>query len=119
MINMAMKLSACILVLSLLPAAFVPAGELRVGAAAVDLQADDSMVIAGGKLCIAGWIDGVTIEMKSGRPKDPANPDPRNAVLRVYSADTGTQLSEVGLDAEPVFDAFAAKPKRLESSTQK
>ncbi|MFO7902385.1 MAG: PQQ-binding-like beta-propeller repeat protein [Pirellulaceae bacterium] len=78
----------------------------------VDLQ-PRAMVLAGDKLCLAGWIDDVAVEMKSGRPKNPANPDPRNSVLRVHSADTGTRLSECELEAEPVFDAMAAANGRL------
>jgi len=73
----------------------------------LDLQ-PRAMVIAGDKLCLAGWVDAVAIEMKTGRPKNPVDPDPKDSVLRIYEADTGTQLSELALNAEPVFDSMAA-----------
>jgi hypothetical protein len=72
-----------------------------------DLQ-PRAMIMAGDMLCVAGWIDEVAVELKTGRPKDPANPDPRVAVLRVFSAGDGKRLAERALPSEPVFDGLAA-----------
>ena len=72
-----------------------------------------AMVLAGDRLCIAGWIDAVAIEMKTGRPSDPVNPDPHDSVLRIYSADKGELLSESKLEAEPTFDGMAAAYGKL------
>ena len=56
-------------------------------------------------------------QLKSGRPKDPDNPDPHVAVLRVHDAANGKQLSELKLPAEPVFDGMAAAAGRIYLST--
>jgi len=72
-----------------------------------------AMVLAGDKLCLAGWLDAVVVELKTGYPKDPARPDPRDSVLRIYSADKGEQVSEAKLPSEPVFDGMAAAYGRL------
>ena len=72
-----------------------------------------AMVLAGDKLCLAGWVDAVAIEMKTGRPRDPANPDPHDSVLRIYSADNGELISESKLKAEPTFDGMAAAHGKL------
>jgi len=72
-----------------------------------------AMVVAANRLCVAGWMDAVVIEMKTGRAADSSNPDPRNSVLRVYSADEGKAVSELKLDAEPVFDGMAAAGGKL------
>lgn len=68
-----------------------------------------AMVLAGGKLILAGWIDDtLLVELKSGRSKNPDNPDPHESVLRVYSAAEGTPISECRLEADPAFDGIAA-----------
>lgn len=68
-----------------------------------------AMVLAGNKLLVAGWLDeALVIELKSGRPKDPTNPDPHESVLRVYSVADGKRLTERKLEGEPVFDGLAA-----------
>jgi outer membrane protein assembly factor BamB len=67
-----------------------------------------AMVAANDRLCVAGWMDSVVIEMKSGRATNASDPDPRNSVLRVYSATDGKPISELKLDTEPVFDGMAA-----------
>jgi outer membrane protein assembly factor BamB/SAM-dependent methyltransferase len=78
----------------------------------VELQ-PRAMVLAGEKLCMAGWIDAVAIEMKTGRPKDPTDPDPHHSVLCIYTADRGELVSETKLEAEPVFDGMAAAYGKL------
>ena len=78
----------------------------------IDLQ-PRAMVLAGKNLYLAGWVDDVVIEMKTGRPKNPRSPNRRNAVLRVYAASSGEQHSECRLKAEPVFDGMAAAGDRL------
>jgi outer membrane protein assembly factor BamB len=72
-----------------------------------------AMVLAGDTLCLAGWLDDVAIEPKTGRAKDPDNPDPHDSVLRYYSADGGEPILERPLPAEPVFDAMAVAEERL------
>ncbi len=73
-----------------------------------------AMLLAGERLCLAGWIDAVVVELKTGRPKDPSNPDPRDSVLRIYSgAGKGEQVSELSLPCEPVFDGMAAAYGKL------
>jgi len=72
-----------------------------------------AMVLAGDKLCLAGWTDAVVIETKTGRPKDASNPDPHDAYLRIYSAERGELLAQTELEAEPVFDGMAAAGDRL------
>ncbi len=72
-----------------------------------------AMVLAGDKLCVSGWLDAVVIEPKTGRPKEPENPDPHDAVLRIYAADSGEQVSELKIASEPVFDGMAAAGGRL------
>jgi outer membrane protein assembly factor BamB len=72
-----------------------------------------AMVLAGDKLCMSGWMDAMVIEVKTGRPKNPANPDPHDSVLRIYSAETGEQVSELKIESEPVFDGMAAAYNKL------
>jgi len=72
-----------------------------------------AMVLARDKLCLAGWIDAVAVEMKTGRPKNPAKSDPHDSVLRIYTADEGKLVSQTRLEAEPVFDAMAAAYGKL------
>jgi len=68
-----------------------------------------AMVLTERRLFLAGWLDeDVPIELKSGRPKAPDNPDPHEAVLRVYSAANGEPISQYALEADPVFDGAAA-----------
>ncbi len=67
-----------------------------------------AMVLAADKLLIAGWLDeALVVKLKSGRPKNPESPDPRDAVLRIYSAADGARLAEYKLQCEPVFDGLA------------
>jgi outer membrane protein assembly factor BamB len=72
-----------------------------------------AMVLAGDKLCVSGWMDAMIVEVKSGRPKNTANPDPHDSVLRVLSADKGEQVSELKIESEPVFDGMAAAYGKL------
>ncbi len=72
-----------------------------------------AMAMAGGRLYLAGWLDDVAVTVKTGRPKDPANPDPRECVLWVCEADTGKRVAERPLEAEPVFDGLAVARGRL------
>ena len=67
-----------------------------------------AMVLAGKRLYLAGWLDAMSIELKTGRPKSGDNTDPHDAVLRVYSAANGQRVSEHKLDSDPVFDGAAA-----------
>ena len=67
-----------------------------------------AMVLADKKLFVAGWLDSMPIELKTGRPKNPDNPDPHESVLQVYSTDDGKRTSQYKLQADPVFDGAAA-----------
>ena len=67
-----------------------------------------AMVLAGDNLFLAGWLDALAIELKTGRALSEDNPDPRESVLRVYSAKTGKRLAEHELESNPVFDGAAA-----------
>ncbi|MBT3201460.1 MAG: PQQ-binding-like beta-propeller repeat protein [Phycisphaerales bacterium] len=67
-----------------------------------------AMVLAGKQLFLAGWIDGMEIELKTGRPKNQSNPDPHRSVLQVYSVDDGKRTNEYKLESDPVFDGAAA-----------
>ena len=67
-----------------------------------------AMVLAGENLFLAGWLDAIAIEMKTGRPLSKDNPDPHESVLRIYSAKTGKRLAERKLESDPVFDGAAA-----------
>ena len=68
-----------------------------------------AMVLAGGKLFVAGWPDE-TIE---------ANASSRGGgVLAVFSADDGKKIAERKLDAPPVFDGLIAAGGRLYVSTR-
>ena len=66
-----------------------------------------TIALAGDKLVLAGWLDAIVIEPKTGLPLDPENPDPRNCVLRVMTADGGKILSECRIPAEPAYDGMA------------
>ena len=72
-----------------------------------------AMALAGGRLYLAGWLDDVVVTVKSGRPKDPSNPDPHESVLWVCGADDGERSAELALKAEPVFDGLAVAGGRL------
>jgi outer membrane protein assembly factor BamB len=67
-----------------------------------------AMVLSGRQLFLAGWLDSMEIELKTGRPKNPKNPDPHESVLQVYSTDDGKRTSQYKLEADPVFDGAAA-----------
>ena len=71
-----------------------------------------AMVVAGDRLVLAGWLDGMHIEKKTGLPVG-GKPVDRVSVLRVYSAEDGKRLSEIKLEAEPVWDSAAASRGRL------
>ena len=72
-----------------------------------------AMVLTRDVLFLAGWRDALAIQLKTGRPVDPANPDPRPSFLRAVSPADGKVLDEYPLDCEPVFDGLAAAYGRL------
>jgi len=71
-----------------------------------------AMALAGGRLFVAGPPDVVDRD-------DPmaAFEGRKGALLQAYSADDGTVLNELRLDAPPVFDGLAAASGRLYLST--
>jgi hypothetical protein len=66
-----------------------------------------AMVVAGDQLVLAGWLDGMHIEKKTGLPVA-GKPVDRISVLRVYSTEDGNRISEYKLESEPVWDGVAA-----------
>jgi len=67
-----------------------------------------AMVLAGKSLCLAGRLDAIQIELKSGRAKSSSTAGALPAVLRIYSAKTGQRTAEHKLESDPVFDGAAA-----------
>jgi len=65
-----------------------------------------SMVVAGDQLVLAGWLDGMHIEKKTGLPVG-GKPVERVSVLRVYSTEDGERISEYKLESEPIWDSAA------------
>ncbi|NQU20799.1 MAG: PQQ-binding-like beta-propeller repeat protein [Candidatus Nealsonbacteria bacterium] len=72
-----------------------------------------AMVLAGDNLFLAGWLDALAIQLKTGRALSEDNPDPHESVLRVYAAKTGKRLAEYELESDPVFDGAAAASSHL------
>ncbi|MGB2819657.1 MAG: PQQ-binding-like beta-propeller repeat protein, partial [Phycisphaerae bacterium] len=72
-----------------------------------------AMVLAGDVLFMAGWLDAVAIQEKTGRPLDDDNPDPRRVFLRALSTADGKKLAEYKLDCEPAFDGMCCAYGRL------
>ncbi|MFQ6132883.1 MAG: PQQ-binding-like beta-propeller repeat protein [Armatimonadota bacterium] len=72
-----------------------------------------AMVLAGDVLLVAGWLDALAIEERTGIALYPAAPDPRPAVLRALSTRDGKTITEYGLSREPVFDGMCAAYGRL------
>jgi outer membrane protein assembly factor BamB len=70
-----------------------------------------AMVVASDQLYVAGWIDKVAIELKTGRASQDAGP--RKSVLRVYSTKDGSRTAEYELESEPVWDSAAAAQGRF------
>jgi outer membrane protein assembly factor BamB len=67
-----------------------------------------AMVLAGKRLYLAGWLDAMAIELKTGRPLFKGNADPHESVLHVYKAANGQRVAEYRLACDPVFDGIAA-----------
>jgi outer membrane protein assembly factor BamB len=70
-----------------------------------------AMLVAGDQLYVAGWIDRVAIELKTGRPSQDAGP--RRSVLRVYCTNDGSRTAEYKLESEPVWESAAAAESRF------
>jgi hypothetical protein len=71
-----------------------------------------AMVVAGDRLVLAGWLDGMHVEKMTGLPAG-GKPVDRVSVLRVYSAKGGSRISEYRLESEPVWDGAAVAYGRL------
>lgn len=72
-----------------------------------------AMLMAGEKLYLAGWLDSMNIELKSGRPTKTDGSVKRASELRVYSAKTGQRLAAYPLKGEPVWNGIAAAHGQL------
>lgn len=72
-----------------------------------------AMVLAGGLLFMAGWLDDVAIRTKTGAPINPTTPDPRECRMWVLKTDSGGQVNEYPLESEPVFDGMSSAYGRL------
>ena len=66
-----------------------------------------AIALAGDTLVLAGWLDAIAIQPRTGLPLNPENPDPRECVLRVLSTTGGTILDEHKIPAEPAYDGMA------------
>jgi len=71
-----------------------------------------AMVVAGDRLILTGWLDGMHIEKKTGVPVG-GKPVDRVSVLRVYSTEDGNRISDCKLESEPVWDGAAAAHGKL------
>lgn len=72
-----------------------------------------AIALAGETLVLAGWLDAMAIQPKTGMPLDPDNPDPRDCVLRTMSTTDGTVLDEYAIPAEPAYDGLAVAYERI------
>jgi outer membrane protein assembly factor BamB len=72
-----------------------------------------AVALAGETLVLAGWLDAVAIQPKTGLPLNPANPDPRDCVLRTLSTSSGNVLGNYPIPAEPVYDGLAVAYGRV------
>lgn len=72
-----------------------------------------AIALAGNKLVLAGWLDAVAIQPRTGLPLDPDNPDPRECVLRTVSTNGGKILDEHNIPAEPAYDGLAVAYGRI------
>ena len=72
-----------------------------------------AIALAGETLVLAGWLDAIAIQPKTGLPLDPANPDPRDCVLRTLSTNGGKILNEYKIPAEPAYDGLAVAYGRI------
>ena len=72
-----------------------------------------AIALAGKTLVLAGWLDAVAIQPKTGLPLNPANPDPRDCVLRTLSTNDGKILNEYRIPAEPTYDGLAVAYSRI------
>ena len=66
-----------------------------------------AMVLAGSRLYLAGWLDAMAVELKTGRPRKGFEHDPHESVLRVYAREDGKRLAEYKIESDPVFDGVA------------
>jgi hypothetical protein len=67
-----------------------------------------AMVLAGDVLFMAGWLDSVAIQPKTGAPLDERSKDEGPAVLWAVSPADGSLLAEYKLDAPPAWDGMIA-----------
>ena len=72
-----------------------------------------AIALADDTLFLAGWLDTMAIQPKTGLPLDPENPDPRNCVLRRISTQDGRVIREYKLAGEPAYDGMAIARGRL------
>lgn len=72
-----------------------------------------AIALAGNTLVLAGWLDAIAIEPKTGMPLDPSNPDPRDCELRLLSTDGGSVLAAQPIPAEPAYDGLAVAYGRV------
>jgi hypothetical protein len=72
-----------------------------------------AIALAGNTLVLAGWLDAVAIQPKTGLPLNPADPDPRDCVVRTLSTNGGKILNEYRIPAEPAYDGLAVAYGRI------
>ncbi len=76
-----------------------------------------AMVLTDKVLFMAGWLDRVGIEEKTGVALDRSGKHTQRAVLWAVSPADGKKLAEYPLDSAPVFDGLIAADGRLYLST--
>lgn len=74
-----------------------------------------AMVLAGQRLCVAGWLDQAAVQAGTGMAirQDPAGP----SRLWILSRADGKRVAEYPLGAPPVFDGLIAAHEKLYVST--
>jgi hypothetical protein len=72
-----------------------------------------AIALANETLVLAGWLDAIAIQPRTGLPLDPDSPDPRDCVLRTVSTNGGKILDEHNIPAEPAYDGLAVAYGRV------
>jgi len=76
-----------------------------------------AMVLTDNVLFVAGWLDSVRIEEKTGVALDESGKRTNRAVLWAVSPADGKKLAQYPLDSAPVFDGLVAAGRRLYLTT--
>ncbi len=72
-----------------------------------------AITLAANTLAVAGWLDAIAIQPKTGLPIAPGHHAPRRCVLRTLSAEDGAMISEHKIPSEPAYDGMAIAYGRI------